>query len=574
MDETREHRQAQGAPAASGAPHGATLRLIAALGDAEREDALLPALQPEAGFLIIERCLGAEQLLDAVGRFAGTGRGPGGVDAVLLVYDLHRLTRDRLTELRRMGVPLVALGPSPAPAVGDPPPGDSVGGSTDDRAPDSPVLTLPLDATPAAVCQALVTAARGERYRRRTTYGGGLSPGTPPSRAPAGAHPGSPESTSPAPPAPVSVAGAVISATGRDSAPVEHVRPSAAGAREQAGGQRDEPGMAGPVGAPFAVIAVAGGHGSPGRTTVAVSLAAALGAVAPTVLLDADSSAPSVAAFLDADPTRSLFMLAHAEPSTPREWARVLESEVQPFSRRSPHGAVLCGVPKPEMRGAVSPTFLEHCVAQLRARYRYVVLDTGAEVFGPEAALHRAALGLADRVLFVAAADAVGLWRAKTALSALRVTTPGAVDGLALVVNRHDWRHHHPRGEIEWNLGLSAAAVVPFDHAGAQRAAGAAEPLVFDGRSRAGRALLDLAERTHGGALLLPPEAGADRRRPTWRWRGPRALAPLAALERLVRRRSGLAIPSATAPNDQAPDGMAAGTREGAEEDARGRRAA
>lgn len=264
------------------------------------------------------------------------------------------------------------------------------------------------------------------------------------------------------------------------------------------------------------LLALASGHGSPGRTTVAVSLTAALGAVAPTVLVDADVFGPSVAAHLDLDPTRNLYMLAHAEPSTRREWERALAQETQPLGPRSPHAAVLCGVPKPEMRSAVPPRFLERLVAELRPRFRYVVLDVGADLLGAEAALHRAALGLSDHVLLVAATDLVGLWHARTALGLLRTHVPVPGEKLALILNRHDRRYHHGRADIEWALGVPAAAVIPHDHRAVQRALAAQRPLVLEARSRAGRAVLDLAERVHGGSIVLPPEPTGDRRA---RWR-------------------------------------------------------
>ena len=110
------------------------------------------------------------------------------------------------------------------------------------------------------------------------------------------------------------------------------------------------------------MIVVASGAGSPGRTTVALGLAAALGAVAPTVLVDADLAGPSLAAHLDADPTRNLSMLAHGDPRTRREWDRALAQETQPLGPHSPYGAVLCGVPKPAMRAGVSPPFFARAV--------------------------------------------------------------------------------------------------------------------------------------------------------------------------------------------------------------------
>lgn len=281
----------------------------------------------------------------------------------------------------------------------------------------------------------------------------------------------------------------------------------------------DEPARAAEAAtATLSVIAVSGGHGSPGRTTVAVNLAAALGAVAPTVLVDADLAGPSIAAFLDADPTRNLAMLAHAEPATPPEWERAIAQETQPLAARSPHGAVLCGVPKPEVRPAVSAHFLERLLAELQRRYRYVILDVGADVLGSEAVVHRIALAQAGQVLLVADADLIGLWRARTALALLGTQLQRGPEHIALVINRHDRRYHHGRREIEWALGVPAAAVIPYDHRGVQRSLAAQRPAVLDRRSRAGRALLDLAERAHGGRVVLPPEPTVNGRvrRPRW----------------------------------------------------------
>ena len=169
------------------------------------------------------------------------------------------------------------------------------------------------------------------------------------------------------------------------------------------------------------VVAVAGGAGSPGRTTVAINLATALGAVEPTVLIDADVASPSVAAYLDRDPSRNLCTLAHAVRESPHVWGRALEDELQPLHACSRAGVVLCGLPKRELRASVSAAALERLVAELRVRYRYVVLDVGAELLGLEAVptLHRSALQLAQHVLLVTAPDLVGLWHARTVLGQL-----------------------------------------------------------------------------------------------------------------------------------------------------------
>jgi MinD-like ATPase involved in chromosome partitioning or flagellar assembly len=268
----------------------------------------------------------------------------------------------------------------------------------------------------------------------------------------------------------------------------------------------------------LSVLAVAGGHGSPGRTTVAINLAAALGAVASTVLVDCDVTSPGVAAYLDADPTRNVYMLAHSEPATPGEWARALAQEVQPLAARSPQAVVLCGVPKSEMRAAITGRFVEHLVGALQSHYRYVILDIGAEVLGSEGVAHRAALQLAQQVLLVAAGDLVGLWQARVALARLETQLQVDRQRVALIVNRHDRRYHHSRAEIEWALGIPTAAVLPWDHAGAQRAVAAQRPVVLNGPNRLGRGLLELADRVHGGKVVLPREpAGANRLRwPRW----------------------------------------------------------
>jgi len=85
----------------------------------------------------------------------------------------------------------------------------------------------------------------------------------------------------------------------------------------------------------LSVIAVAGGAGSPGRTTVAIGLATALGAVAPTVLMDVDCSSPSVSAYLNRDPTRNVCTLAHAVRDDPHHWTLAVMHELQPLHPRS-----------------------------------------------------------------------------------------------------------------------------------------------------------------------------------------------------------------------------------------------
>jgi Flp pilus assembly CpaE family ATPase len=200
-------------------------------------------------------------------------------------------------------------------------------------------------------------------------------------------------------------------------------------------------------------------------------------------------------------------MLAHAEPQTPREWDRAIAQEAQLLTPRSRHAFVLCGAPKPEMRGNISARFFERSVEELRQRYRYVILDIGADLLAADVEPHRTALALAQQVLLVASADFVGLWRARTTLSVMQMHLQLNPERVALIINRHDRRHGHSRTEIEWALNLPVGALVPYDQGGLQRALRDQRPLVLDGRSRAARALLDLAERVHGGSIELPADA-------------------------------------------------------------------
>src|SRR5207248_10181102 len=115
------------------------LRLAVGLGDPERERRLLPALTEAGDLGTVARCLAGDQLVELVqDRWA---------DAVLVAFDLHRLTSTALAELAQTRVPLVLLAPDP----------------DDPRWQTLSTITLPIDASPEMVRQALVAAVRGER---------------------------------------------------------------------------------------------------------------------------------------------------------------------------------------------------------------------------------------------------------------------------------------------------------------------------------------------------------------------------------------------------------------------------
>ncbi len=310
------------------------------------------------------------------------------------------------------------------------------------------------------------------------------------------------------------------------------IKMAAHGQRWRAQGPRSQPDT--PFPAPprtptgaLQVLAVAGGSGSPGRTTLAINLATALGAVAPTVLVDLDCASPCVAAYLNRDPSRNVCTLAHAVREDPHRWSHALDQELQPLHARSPAAVVLCGLPKRELRPTITPAIMERLVDELARRYRYVILDVGAELLGMDAPaiLHRAALGVAHHVLLVTSCDLVSLWHARIALQQYERVLALDPERVSLIANRHDPHYHHSVAEIEWHLGAAAATVIPNDYRAFQRAMAEQYPAVLDPNSRAARAILQLAERMHRGRVRLPAAEAQPAARADWRASLPAAVA-------------------------------------------------
>ena len=103
----------------------------------------------------------------------------------------------------------------------------------------------------------------------------------------------------------------------------------------------DLPGAAEAVGKVFSVV---GGHGAPGRSMLALNVAALLGRVAATVLVDVDLGAPILSARLGANTNKNLVTLARMAPAAPDEWTAALSRDLQPIiSDDSAHGLFLAG---------------------------------------------------------------------------------------------------------------------------------------------------------------------------------------------------------------------------------------
>ena len=180
------------------------------------------------------------------------------------------------------------------------------------------------------------------------------------------------------------------------------------------------------------VVAVWGPAGAPGRTTVAVAVAAELAARGRrTTLVDADPYGGAVAQQLGIlDEVSGL--LAAARLAT----GGMLEARFGSVQRAvGEHLTVVTGLPRPDRWVEVRAGAVEHLL-EVAAAHGDVVVDTGfslesdpAGEFGsrpPRNQMTLAALGQADEVVVVGSADPVGLSRLARGLVELREVTAGA----------------------------------------------------------------------------------------------------------------------------------------------------
>ncbi|ANP71650.1 AAA family ATPase [Cryobacterium arcticum] len=301
--------------------------------------------------------------------------------------------------------------------------------------------------------------------------------------------------------------------------------PEPAAAAEPAGGL-EGPGI---------VIAVWGPAGAPGRTTLAINIAAEIAAAGHTVILaDVDtysgSIAPSLGLLDEAPGFAAACRLSGADALTRSEFDRIAHRY------NSPRGAfqVLTGIGRPSRWPELSAERVSRTIAALRGWADYVVLDTGfslesdeeisSDLFAPRRnAATLAALGIADRVVACGLADPVGMARFLRAWGDL--TEVISTHRVHVVMNRvrASAVGLGAAGQVSSALrrfgGIEAAVLVPHDQAG------------VDAAVLTGRTLRDAAPRSPArlGILgfvqrdLLDAPDAVPARRP-WRratpWRG------------------------------------------------------
>lgn len=266
------------------------------------------------------------------------------------------------------------------------------------------------------------------------------------------------------------------------------------------------------------VVAVWGPHGAPGRTTVAVGLAAALAQRRlSTLLLDLDPYGGAVAQHLGiTDEVSGLLAAARTANAgllDPRRLAG-LARQVRPELR------VLTGLPRPDRWREVRTTGLEELLVQAAQLDPVVVVDagpgleTGDDLTTTRDALVAATVSASDVVVAVAAADPVGLARAARALVDLEDVRPGGPE--YVVVNRWraglGWSREDVREMVHRLAPAAEVVLLPDDRAGADRALVSGRAPAECRDSALSKALTALAQQM-GRAVADPSPPTARRRR-------------------------------------------------------------
>ncbi len=253
------------------------------------------------------------------------------------------------------------------------------------------------------------------------------------------------------------------------------------------------------------VITVVSGKGAPGKTTLAIGLAAALAARdRRVVLLDADLRGGNVAAYLDLDPRQGVVGLAFGRNGASPE-ARV-EEELQD----GPGFAVLAGVERAEMHPPFSLEVMVSALGVLRSRFDHVIVDAGEVIASVASGGAMGLLQAADRVLLVSGADLVALWNARGAMRYLQDGVGVGAEKVGVVLNRREGREHYAAAEVARALAAPVLASVPQDRRAARRAIAEQSPIGAVG-GRAARTLRALA--AHLLADGVPRDVAAPERR-------------------------------------------------------------
>jgi MinD-like ATPase involved in chromosome partitioning or flagellar assembly len=155
--------------------------------------------------------------------------------------------------------------------------------------------------------------------------------------------------------------------------------------------------------------------------------------VAATALVDADLGAPVLASRLGANTNKNLVTVAHMAPTSIDEWTSALSRDLQPIcADNSCQTLFLAGLPRTDSE--LRDGFLDGLLEALRARFDYVVCDTGVGwLHGDRIA--GVPVQMANTALLVTSPETAGVPRARQVLDALRRYVGEVETGI--VVNQH-----------------------------------------------------------------------------------------------------------------------------------------
>jgi MinD-like ATPase involved in chromosome partitioning or flagellar assembly len=269
------------------------------------------------------------------------------------------------------------------------------------------------------------------------------------------------------------------------------------------------------------VLAVWGPAGAPGRTTIAVSVAAELARrrslQGTVVLADLDPYGGSVAQHLGVlDEVSGVLAAARLVN------AGELDEQRFAGTRRLVSGRLelLTGLPRPdrwvEVRDGVVTEILDRA-----SRHAQVVVDTGFSLEDTETDYGRPGAGrnrmtleallAADEVLVVGSADPVGLARLARGLVGLAETRPGAA--VRVVVNRMrdslGWNEHDISGMVEGFARPLGIHFLPDDRAACDRALVAGQALTETGDSPLRKAVAGLVDTMFPDSVAAPVRGGS-----------------------------------------------------------------
>lgn len=260
------------------------------------------------------------------------------------------------------------------------------------------------------------------------------------------------------------------------------------------------------------VLAVWGPTGAPGRTTVALNLAAEAAVTGQrTLLIDADTYGGTVAASLglidEASGIAAACRLASQEKLTEAEMARV----VHRISLGSENLAILTGITRPGRWPELASDRITAVLHTSREWFDVIIVDCGfnlemdeeiaSDMFSPRRnmATH-ATLKVADTIVEVAAADPIGIARFIRAHQDLRELYPEATTLTVLNRVRPGLAglsfDAQPAATLERFAGVTPLAQLPYDDRALELALLKREPLCLAApKSSVRKALSQLANR-------------------------------------------------------------------------------